>query len=258
MIILLLLSAFLVGCASQSVNKKDEGTEDVNLKGQDRKAEQINNVRISEFILGVRDTIDITVYRQDDLKRSVTIDSSGKIMFPLIGDVRAAGKGVFALRDEIQEKLAKYIVDPQVTINVAEVRSQKVMVLGEVNSPGIFALDSDISVLEAISNAGGATDDAKINNVLLIRRGQDKPEVTSLNLKKLFKEGDLSQNRILQNGDIIYLPAVAIADVSWFFSHLSKILAPIVSLGSGVVVWDSAIGVLQGKEAETSVTIPIQ
>jgi len=252
--ILPLLMSLLIGCASTGINTKEENTEKAEAKDQN---EKIDNIKISEFILGVGDTIEISVYRQDDLQRTVKIDNSGKIMFPLIGDVQAAGVGIFKLRDAIRERLSKYLVDPQVVINISTVQSQKIMVLGEVNNPGVFVLDTDMGVLESISKAGGMTRDAKMANVLLIRRGQGKSTVMSLNLKKVFKEEDVSQNINLQNGDIVYLPRVTIASVSRFFSHLSEILSPFVMFETGVVLWPSVKDVLQGKDLETSpVSIP--
>lgn len=243
---LFLLTTVLIGCASSATKNGDVETTPVEVK----------DVRVSEFVLGAGDTIEISVYRQDDLKKAVKIDSSGMIMFPLIGDVKAAGKDIFKLREEMQKSLSKYLVDPQVTISVTAVQSQKIMVLGEVKSPGIFTLDSELSVMEAITKAGGMTVDAKMSNVLLIRRGKGKPEVDSLDLKKAFKDGDLSQNMALQSGDIVYLPAVMIANVSWYFNHLSKILSPIVSLESGIVLWPQVSNVLQGKSNSQTTIIP--
>lgn len=258
LIILPLLILLFAGCGSASVNVVENVSDDKAVtEGKNENPEQISSIKVSEFILGVGDTIDISVYRNDDLKKSAKIDSSGRIMFPLIGDIQAAGKDVFALRNEMQERLSKYLVDPQVTINVSAVQSQKIMVLGEVNSPGIFTLDSEISVMEAISKAGGMTHDAKMSNVLLVRRGHGKPEVSSLNLKKAFKEGDLTENKMLKSGDIVYLPAVAIADVSYYFVQLSKILSPIINLESGIVLWPQAVDVLRGTEgATTPLSIP--
>lgn len=252
--ILPLLISLLIGCASTDIKTKEEKT---NAAEHHENDEKINKVRISEFILGVGDTIEISVYRQEDLQKTVKIDKSGRIMLPLIGDVQAAGVGIFKLRDEIKEKLSKYLIDPQVLVAISTVQSQKIMVLGEVNNPGVFTLDTDIGILEAISKAGGMTKDAKMANVLIIRRGQGRPEVTSLNLKKVFNGGDISQNLILQNGDIIYLPRVTIANVSRFFSHLSDILSPFVMFETGAVLWPAVKDVMQGKVLTTSpVSIP--
>lgn len=240
---LIVLSALLTGCASSGARN-------------DKTETSIPDVKVSEFILGAGDMIEISVYRNEDLNKSVKINPSGKIMFPLIGDVDAAGKGIFKLRNELQERLSKYIIDPQVTVNVTSIQSQKVMVLGEVSNPGVLTLDSELSIMEAISKAGGMTSDAKLSNVLLIRRGNTKPDVVSLDLKKAFKNGDLSQNMMLQSGDIVYLPAVTIANVSWYFGHLSKILSPIVSLESGIVLWPQVENVLTGNSTNQTTIIP--
>jgi len=245
--ILPLLISLLIGCASTGINTKEENTGKAEAKDQN---EKIDNIKISEFILGIGDTIEISVYRQDDLQRTIRIDLSGRIMFPLIGDVQAAGKGIYKLRDEIKERLLKYLTDPQVFVNVTTVQSQKIMVLGEVNNPGVFTLDLDISVLEAITKAGGMTPNAKLANVLLIRRDDVKPAMVSLNLKKTFKEGDISQNWMLKNGDIVYLPAITIANVSRYFSHISEIISPFVNLETGIFLWPQVKKVLQGKETE--------
>lgn len=258
-LILSLMIAFLIGCASTGISTKDDNTKKTGDENPNENTEKIDNVsiRMSTFILGIGDTVEISVYRQDDLKRTVRIGHSGIITLPLIGDVQAAGKDIFKLREEIKGRLSKYLIDPQVTVNVTTVQSQKIIVLGEVNSPGIFTLEYDINVVEAISRAGGMTNDAKLNNVLLIRREQGKPTVISLNLKKAFKEGDISQNVSLMNGDIIYLPAVTIANVSRYFSHISQIVSPFVNLESGIVLWPQVKKVLQGKETgEVPLSIP--
>lgn len=254
---LIFLIIFLAGCASTGSNVGEGEKESPDLQREDLVKPE--SIKISEFVLGVGDTIEITVYRHDDLKSiSIKINPSGKIMFPLIGDVQAAGMSIFKLRDDLKERLSKYIVDPQVTISVTSLQSQKIMVLGEVNTPGIFTLDSSLTIMEAISKAGGMTSDAKLSNVILIRREQGKPQVASLDLKKVFKEGDFSQNIVLRSGDIVYLPAVFIADMSWFFGHLSSILNPIMSLESGIVLWPQVKDAIKGKETTIPLSIPTQ
>ena len=94
------LSMLLAGCASTALNNKN--TDNKAAEGQNEDAEKIDNVKISEFILGVGDTIEVAVYRHDDLKKTVKIDSSGKIMVPLIGDVQANGISIFKLRDVLK------------------------------------------------------------------------------------------------------------------------------------------------------------
>lgn len=201
-------------------------------------------IEVAEFILGPSDKIEIIVYRHDDLKRAVQVDHSGKIIYPLIGDIQVAGLSIFQLRDRIQKGLSKYIVDPQVSIGVVAVQSQKVTVLGEVNKPGLFALDTPLTVLEAISRAGGFTVDAKDKSVLLIRGNLEKPELQRLNLHDVLSGSSLSHDVRLQNSDIIYVPATFIADVSRYFEHLYKIISPIVSAEMGYYIGQQ----ISGKE----------
>jgi len=137
LLVALFLAILLIGCASTGVNTKEETIENEAVGDQAGSAEKIDNIKISEFILGIGDTVEISVYRQSDIQRTVRIDHSGIVMLPLIGDVQAAGKSIFKLRDEIKDRLSKYLVDPQVFVNVTTIQSQKIMVLGEVNNPGI-------------------------------------------------------------------------------------------------------------------------
>lgn len=160
----------------------------------------------SAFILGPGDKIEITVYRHDELSKTLWIGPSGKIIYPLIGDIQASGLSIFELREKIRDGLSKYIIDPKVGINIITVQSQSVAVLGEVKKPGSFFLDHPLTVLEAISLAGGFTIKAKQGSVFLIRKGLEKQTVKVLNLKKAIKKGDLTYNVVLQRGDIIYVP----------------------------------------------------
>lgn len=190
--------------------------------------------KVTEFILGAGDKIDITVYRNDDLKRTVQIDLSGKVSFPLVGDLQAGGLGIFEFRDKIRDGLSKYIINPQVTMSVSSSQSQKIIVLGEVKNPGFFQAETAITALEAISRAGGYTLDGKLESVLVIRGGLQKPQLTSLNLKRALMEGDLTQNVMLQRGDIVYVPRTFISDVDRFFAHMTTILQPLVLLETGI------------------------
>lgn len=187
-----------------------------------------------ELVLGPGDKIDISVYRHDDLSKTFQVDLSGKIMYPLVGDLQVAGLTTFMLRDKLREGLSRFMVEPQVTINVAATANQKVIVLGEVKSPGYFQADTSVTALEAIARAGGFTSDGQTKTVLLIRGGLQKPDLYTLNLQKALAEGDLRQNVVLQRGDIVYVPRQVIADVDIFFKHITSILQPFVLFETGI------------------------
>ncbi len=216
----------------------------------------LGEVKVSEFVLGVGDTIEISVYRNEDLKKTVKIDPTGKIIFPLIGDIQASGKSVFSLRDEMAQKLSRFIVSPQVSIAISGIQSQKVLVLGEVKNPGVFALDQELSLLDAVMKAGGVTNDAKLENSVLVRKKAGASEITVIDLKKIIKGGDLTSNVSLRGGDIVYLPVKKIANVARYFAYLNQVLSPIVNLETGIVLWPQVKNAFQGENTETPTTIP--
>ncbi len=214
--------------------------------------------RLANYILDPQVTVNVSSTESrkiSDLSKTVKIDSTGMISFPILGNLEAAGKDVFELRDTIKNGLSTYIMDPQVTIDVTSIKSSKVMVLGEVNNPGVYTLDSPKRLFEILLNAGGVTDDAKLKNVLLIRKSAGQSNVESLNLKSLYKEGDLTQNAFLKSGDIVYVPKVLISNVSWFFQHLSKIVSPLVNTESGIILWPKVKDVFKGEDKDTNFSI---
>jgi len=225
----------LSGCNSNRAASQGEGQSEPVAQSGEQIEQDIGNEnvpRLSKFILGPGDELEIMVYRNTDLTREVRIDTSGSIMYPLAGDIRAAGLSTFELRDKLRQGLSEYIVDPQVTVQILSVQSQKIIVLGEVQSPGFFLAETSMTALEAISRATGFTDDAKKKNVLLIRGGMQNPELRVLNLEKALEEGDLNENVVLKGGDIVYVPKTRIADVAVFFRYLSDIISPVVSAES--------------------------
>ncbi len=238
-LLLLIVSFFFVfqGCISFSYSGIEEAEKEIVPKAP-------------EFILGPGDRVEIVVYRYDNLTRVTQIDLSGRIMFPLIGDIQAAGLSIFKLRDKIREGLSRYMIDPQISIGIVSIQSQKIIVLGEVNNPGFFQAENYMTVLEVISRAGGFTADGKQNSVLLIRGGMQKPQLMKLNLQNVLSKGDLTQNIALQRSDIIYVPRTVISNVNRFFATLSNIISPIVSLESGYFIGQQ----IEGSRGSASTT----
>lgn len=201
--------------------------------------ESHKEVKVTEFILGPGDRIEIMVYRHGDLNRTLNINTSGKITYPLVGDIQAGGMSIFQFRDRIRDGLSEYIVDPQVSVNVIAIQSQKVYVIGEVTRPGVFTLDTPKNVIEAISQAGGFTTDAKETSVMVIRGNRDNPELIKLDIKSALKDGNITQNIQLQSGDVVYVPATFIVDVSRFSVYLRNILTPILMIEQGIRIGPS-------------------
>ena len=157
-----------------------------------------------EYRIGVDDELEISVYGDKDLGKIQSVRPDGKIDLPLAGAVQASGLTADELREELQQRLSKYLRSPQVTVIITKYNSKKVSILGEVKTPGLLRLSSDINLLEAISRAGGLTDDADLAGALLVREGKILP----LSFEKLLRRGDFSQNVPLESNDVILLPNI--------------------------------------------------
>ncbi len=120
----------------------------------------------------------------------------------MIGDVMAHGRTPLELRDDITEKLSRYMVNPRVTVLILEYRSKKATILGEVRAPGLLRLSAKTPLLEAISLAGGITESADLQGAMLIRDGRIVP----VSFYRLLRKGDMRENIILQPNDAILIP----------------------------------------------------
>jgi polysaccharide export outer membrane protein len=246
-VFLLIVPLLFVGCASTGGKVADTPAENVQAPAQPK---------VSEYLFGIGDSLDISIYRNEDLKTSTKISPSGTIMFPLIGEVQAAGKSISTLRDELKERFSKYLVDPQITISVTAIQSSKVVVLGEVRTPGVYTLDTELTIIDAVAKAGGWTADAKMSNIILLRNVSGKVETRSLDMEAALAGGSLSQNKPLQRNDIVYVPTKKIADIARFMTYIGSILSPIVLTEAGVVLWPNVIKTLEGKSSSTSLSLP--
>ncbi|MCB9762841.1 MAG: polysaccharide biosynthesis/export family protein [Alphaproteobacteria bacterium] len=202
-----------------------------------------------DFVFGPGDTLNVKVWRQDDFDLEVTIAPDGTLSLPLVGRIRAAGLNYPDLLATIEDGLSEYLVDPAVAVNIVEVSSQKVFVLGEVENPAVLQVDGDLSILEALTRTGGINVDARTDNVLLVRGGLDTPELFLVDVEAIYGRGDFSQMVYLQRGDIVVVPAKTIVNVERFFRRISGMLAPFVA---GSAIYRNAIS---GGAQGTSVLI---
>ncbi len=186
-----------------------------------------------EFQLGPGDRISIRVWRHDDLDMDVTIAPDGTITYPLIGKVEVSGMTYSELVHALKNAIAEYYDDPQVSVNILELKNQKVYVIGEVMSPSVFQLSTEMSILEAMTRAGGINPSSRTQNVLLIRGGMDDPQLYAVDVKSIYTKGDIDQMVNLQRGDIILVPTRTITNVSRYFREVSGALSPFVA-GSAI------------------------
>jgi polysaccharide export outer membrane protein len=157
-----------------------------------------------KYLIGPEDVLHISVWDNKDLTLDVVVRPDGKISLPLIQDVQAEGLTASELSDVIHQKLLPFIIEPQVAVIVTQVNAPKVFVLGNVARPGPYPLRSDMSVLQALSIAGGFTPFASQKNIKVVRTIRGKQEVRRVNYFDIVDDG--SGNYLLKPGDMIVVP----------------------------------------------------
>ena len=157
----------------------------------------------AEYVIGAGDILFISVLAEKELDTVATVTPGGKISFPLVGDVQAAGLTAEELADQLTRPLGKKIRNPSVSVSLREINSYRVYTLGSVERPGVVASKSVINLLQALALAGGVTPGADLS-LAYVARGSEKPDV---DFRKLLMEGDLSQNIELKPEDVVVLPA---------------------------------------------------
>ena len=162
----------------------------------------------ADYRIGVSDVAAITVWKVPELSRSLPVRPDGKISLPLIGDVEAAGKTTGELHDLVVARLKPYIPDPDVTVMVEQINSQKYFVMGQVAKPGSYPLTVPSTVVEALAAAGGFLDWAKTGDIQVVRHTADnQTERIRFSYKGWLKKKSKKDSSIeLRNGDIIVVP----------------------------------------------------
>ena len=165
----------------------------------------------NDYIMTPGDSLQIYVLDHPDLSSTrANADSSyvvrpdGKVEFPLIGTIDTTGKTVTQFTAELKARLSEYIVNPDITVNVAKLGTTRVFVLGEVNKPGMHELTKGHRVLDALGAAGSFTEKAAKKNIFLIREGKEET-MQKIKLNDFLYKGDTKQNIVLQEGDCLYL-----------------------------------------------------
>jgi polysaccharide export outer membrane protein len=157
----------------------------------------------AEYVIGAGDILFISVIGDKDLDTVATVNPGGKISFPLVGDVQAAGLTAEELADQLARSLSKKIRNPSVSVSLREINSYRVYTLGSIEKPGVVASKSVVNLLQALALAGGVTPGADLS-LAYVARGSEKLDV---DFRKLLMEGDLSQNIELKPEDVVVLPA---------------------------------------------------
>jgi polysaccharide biosynthesis/export protein len=156
------------------------------------------------YIIGAQDVLDISVWKEAELTQTVPVRPDGKISLPLLNDVQASGLTPTQLATQVTVALKKFVADPEVTVIVREINSQRIYILGEVLRAGAYPLLPNMTVLQALSSAGGFTPYASLKKLYVLRVVSGTQTKYPFDYKKALKEG--TGNIVLRAGDTIVVP----------------------------------------------------
>jgi len=168
----------------------------------------------AEYVVGPQDVLNIVVFGEDDLKKTIALDADGTFDFPYVGRIKAGGLTARAIGEEIAGRLKKFYVNPQVSVEVAKFRSQNIFVFGQVNAPGQYPLSGNMSILQALAVAGSPTA-AAAPYVVVSRPAGSEPALsrkeagggTSLRITmKELQSGQSPAGFALRDGDTVTIP----------------------------------------------------
>jgi polysaccharide export outer membrane protein len=160
----------------------------------------------ASYKIGPQDVLRIDVWKEPEISRSVPVRPDGKVSLPLLNDVQAAGLTAMELANVISEGLKKFMNSPQVTVSISEINSRRVYVTGEVTRPGAYPLLPNMTVLQALTSAGGFTQFARIKSIYVLRTEGGKQVKHTFNYKDVVNGKRAEDNIVLLPGDTIVVP----------------------------------------------------
>lgn len=160
----------------------------------------------SSYKINPGDLLDISVWKEEELKREIRVLPDGHISFPLAGDLATSGLTLNQVKEQLVKKLSEYISDPVVNISVKSVEGNVVYVIGQVKQPGQFIMYRPLDAMQALSLAGGLTAFAKSNNILILRRDGKGSKAIKFEYGELEDGDKLDKNHMLKSGDVIVVP----------------------------------------------------
>lgn len=167
---------------------------------------QLSETRDPVYTIQPNDMLEIFVWKEPDLTRKVLVRPDGRISFPLIQDLNAAGSSPGELKSNIESRLKEYLTSPNVTVIVESIQSYKVFVVGKVQRPGSIIAEKPISVLQALSLAGGFEDFAKQADITILRSSGGKSLVLPFDYRNVTRGRRPEENIFLHSGDVVVVP----------------------------------------------------
>jgi polysaccharide biosynthesis/export protein len=208
------LLIFVVSCGALSgqtapSNRNDGGNSNSRVPASATQADPPpRSIRANDtYVIGADDVLSVIVWKEPDISKEIPVRSDGKISLPLVGEVTAAGRTPPQLEQDVTAKLKGYITDPEVTVIVQQMNSQKYNIFGQVGKPGTFPLLAETRIMDAIAAAGGLRDFAKKKDIYVLRQNPGGSDLRlPFNYDKFIKGRDSSQNIVIKPHDTIVVP----------------------------------------------------
>lgn len=168
--------------------------------------EKTEGIERKIYTINSGDILDISVWNEDALKRVIRVLPDGYISFPLVGEIAVSGASLPHIKQQLTEKLARFIADPVVNISVQSAEGNIVYVIGQVKRPGQFVMYQPLDVMQVLSLAGGLTAFAQANDIVILRRTDNGKAAIEFEYGALEEGDELDSNILLKSGDVIVVP----------------------------------------------------
>ena len=163
-------------------------------------------LQIPDYSISPGDELEVSVWKEPDLSKTVIVRPDGKFSVPLAGEIMAARRSVDQIQNEITNKLKKYIPEAVVTVSITKLEGNRIYVIGQVTKPGAFTMNPRLNVVQALSMAGGMTPFAALNDIIVLRSAGPSQRVLPFRYGDVSKNRNLEQNIQLEAGDVVIVP----------------------------------------------------
>lgn len=200
----LLWGGFLAAFSLSAQKPSNSATTPSSATAQKAAEETAKPTNETEYRIGPQDVLQIDVWKEPEITRTIPVRPDGKISLPLLNDVQAAGLTAMQLATKIRDGLTKYLTNPQVTVTVTQINSRRIFVTGEVAKSGALPLLPGMTALQALSSSGGFTQFAREKGIYILRTENGKQVKLPYNYKDVLK--GKQEDVVLQPGDVIVVP----------------------------------------------------
>jgi polysaccharide biosynthesis/export protein len=166
----------------------------------------VGGVQLPDYQLSAGDELEVSVWKEPDLTKTVVVRPDGKFSVPLAGEVVAARRTIDQIQKDITNRLSKYIPEAVVTVAITKLEGNRIYVIGQVNKPGTFTMNPRLNVLQALSMAGGMTPFAGLNDIIVMRNTGGQQRILPFRFGEVSRGRNLEQNVQLEAGDVVIVP----------------------------------------------------